>query len=56
MSNNLLPKFIGPLDVRKCIRKVAYELTLPPELHNVHNVFHISILIRYEPNPSRVPN
>ncbi|XP_073151844.1 uncharacterized protein [Henckelia pumila] len=32
----------------------AYRLALPPNLGGVHNVFHISILRKYVPNPSHV--
>ena len=33
---------------------VAYRLDLPPDLSKVHNVFHISMLHKYIPNPSHV--
>ena len=34
--------------------KVAYRLALPPTLSGVHNVFHVSMLREYIPNPSQV--
>ena len=34
--------------------KVAYELALPPNLQQVHNVFHVSILRKYNPETSHV--
>ena len=34
--------------------KVAYRLALPPFLSGVHNVFHVSMLRKYIPDPSHV--
>ena len=33
---------------------VAYRLDLPPKLSKVHNVFHVSMLHKYIPDPSHV--
>ena len=33
---------------------VAYRLALPPSLAGVHDVFHVSILRRYVPDPMYV--
>ena len=33
---------------------VAYRLALPPELENIHNVFHVLMLRRYRSDPSHV--
>ena len=33
---------------------VAYRLALPPELENINNVFHMSMLRRYRSDPSHV--
>ena len=33
---------------------VAYRLALPPSLSSVHNVFHVSILRKYTPDPTHV--
>ena len=33
---------------------VAYRLAFPPELENIHNVFHVSMLRRYRSDPSHV--
>ena len=46
-------KYCGPFKVTKRIGKPAYKLKLPPHLH-VHNVFHVSLLKQYTPNPSHV--
>ena len=33
---------------------IAYRLALPPSLSSVHEVFHVSMLRKYTPNPSHV--
>ena len=33
---------------------VAYRLALPPQLSLVHDVFHVSMLRKYYPDPSHV--
>ena len=33
---------------------IAYRLDLPSELSKVHNVFHVSMLRKYIPDPSHV--
>ena len=43
----LSPRYIGPFEVLKRIREVAYELALPPGLSGVHPVFNVSMLKRY---------
>ena len=53
-SGKLLPRFIGSFEILDRMRAVAYRLALPPRLTNVHNVFHISMLLKYEPDHSHV--
>ena len=50
----LNPRFIGPFEILDRIGKVAYRLALPPKLANVHNVFHVSMLRKYQPDPSHI--
>ena len=33
---------------------MAYRIVLPPELSSIHNVFHVSMLCKYIPDPSHV--
>ena len=33
---------------------MAYHLELPPELSQIHNVFYVSMLKKYIPNPSHI--
>ena len=48
------PRFVGPFEVLERMGKVAYRLALSPSLSGVHNVFHVSMLRKYIPNPSHV--
>src|SRR5262249_2616247 len=32
----------------------AYRLALPPSLSGIHNVFHVSVLRKYIPDPDKV--
>ena len=42
----LAPRFIGPFPVMSRVGTIAYQLELPAELADVHNVFHVSQLRR----------
>ena len=33
---------------------VVYRLVLPPSLSGVHEVFHVSMLLKYTPDPAHV--
>ena len=50
----LSPRYIGPFEIVERVGPVAYRLDLPKELSRVHNVFHISMLRKYIPDPSHV--
>ncbi|XP_016749007.1 uncharacterized protein [Gossypium hirsutum] len=53
-KGKLSPRFIGPYQVVKRVVPVAYQLELPPELSQIHDVFHVSMLRRYRSDPSHV--
>ena len=53
-SGKLSPQFIGPFEILERIGEAAYRLALPPQLSGVHDVFHVSMLRKYEPDPSHV--
>ena len=55
-KGKLSPRFFGPSKILKRIGKVAYELALLPTLAGVHDVFHVSMLRKYIPDPSHVLN
>ena len=50
----LLPRFIGPFEILERIDTVAYRLALPHNMLGVHEVFHVSMLRKYTPDPSHV--
>ncbi|XP_073317257.1 uncharacterized protein [Primulina huaijiensis] len=53
-KGKLSPRFIGPFEILDRVGDQAYRLALPPDLDRVHNVFHVSMLRKYIPNPSHV--
>ena len=48
----LSPRFIGPFEILERIGTIAYRLALPPSMSGVHEVFHVSILRKYTPDPT----
>ena len=50
----LSPRFIGPFEILERIGTVAYWLVLSPSMIGVHEVFHISMLRKYTPDPVHV--
>jgi len=48
----LSSRYIGPYEIIKKLNPIAYQLDLLVELDHVHNVFHISQLRKYIPNPN----
>lgn len=48
------PRNIGPYEILEIIGMVAFRLALPPELSSIHNVFHVSMIRNYVPDPSHV--
>ncbi|KAL4020587.1 hypothetical protein IC575_019368 [Cucumis melo] len=46
--------FVGLFEILERIGPVAYRLALPPSLSPVHDVFHVSMLRKYVPDPTHV--
>jgi hypothetical protein len=44
IRGKLAPRYIGPFKIIEQRGEVAYQLELPPQLSDVHNVFHVSQL------------
>ncbi|XP_012435367.1 uncharacterized protein LOC105761985 [Gossypium raimondii] len=53
-KGKLSPRFIGPYHFLKRVGSIAYQLELPPDLEQIHDVFHVSMLRRYQSNPSHI--
>ena len=54
VKGKLAPRFIGPFCVVAQRGTVAYQLDLPKELPDVHDVFHVSQLRKCVSNPFKV--
>ena len=50
----LSPRFIGSFEILERVGTVVYRLELPPSMSGVHEVFHVSMLRRYTPDPAHV--
>ena len=50
----LSPRFIGPFKILERVGTVVYWLALPPSMSGVHEVFHVSMLRKYTPDPAHV--
>jgi hypothetical protein len=44
IQGKLAPRYIGPFKILEQRGEVAYQLELPPQLSDVHDVFHVSQL------------
>jgi hypothetical protein len=44
VQGKLAPRFIGPFKILEKRGEVAYQLELPPQLFDVHDMFHVSQL------------
>jgi hypothetical protein len=44
VRGKLAPRLIGPLKILEKRGEVSYQLELPPQLFDVHDVFHVSQL------------
>ncbi|KAJ0963149.1 hypothetical protein J5N97_028271 [Dioscorea zingiberensis] len=50
----LSPRYIGPFEILERVGTVAYRLALPPDLAQVHNVFHVSMLRKCLTDPTKI--
>ena len=53
-SRKLTPRYIGPYQISEKVGTVAYRVSLPPHLSNLHDMFHVSQLRKYVSDPSHV--
>ena len=50
----LSPRSIGPFEILERVGTVVYRLALLPSMSGFHEVFHVSMLQRYTPDPTHV--
>ena len=53
-QGKLASRYIGPFKILERVGTIAYRLTLPPSLSGVHEVFYVSMLRKYTPDPAHV--
>ncbi|XP_073118734.1 uncharacterized protein [Henckelia pumila] len=53
-AGKLNPRYVGPFEILDKVGTLAYRLALPPAMSRVHNVFHVSQLRNYVPNPNHI--
>ncbi|XP_027109316.1 uncharacterized protein [Coffea arabica] len=53
-KKKLQPRFVGPFKILQRVGKVVYRLELPSSLSRVHDVFHVSMLKKYYPDPTHI--
>jgi len=53
-KGKLRPRFIGPFEILQKLGPAAYRLPLPPSLQGINDVFHVSSLRKYIPDPDHV--
>jgi hypothetical protein len=47
VKGKLAPRYVGPFKIIYRKGEVAYQQELPPQLSDVHDVFHVSLLKKY---------
>jgi hypothetical protein len=47
IRGKLAPRYIGPFKILEPRGEVVYQLELPPQLSDVHDIFHVSQLRKY---------
>ncbi|XP_026428426.1 uncharacterized protein LOC113324326 [Papaver somniferum] len=53
-KSKLAPRYIGTFEILQRIGEVAYPLALPTKFADIHNVFHVSMLCKYNADPSHI--
>ncbi|XP_020967593.1 uncharacterized protein LOC110266889 [Arachis ipaensis] len=53
-TKKLNSRYIGPFEVLRQVRPVAYQVALQPYLSNFHDVFHVSQLRKYTSDAAHV--
>ncbi|XP_028084850.1 uncharacterized protein LOC114285967 [Camellia sinensis] len=54
VKDKFAPRYIRQYEILEKINPMMYRVALPPVLEQMHNVFHISMLLEYLPDPHHV--
>ena len=55
-KGKLSSRYVGPFEILERIDTLAYRLMLLPNLSQIHNVCYVSMLRKYESDPTHVLN
>ncbi|XP_038904261.1 uncharacterized protein LOC120090614 [Benincasa hispida] len=53
-KGKLSPRYIEPYEIIAHVGPAAYKFALPTELSKIYDVFHVSMLWKYVPNPTHI--
>ncbi|XP_027155277.1 uncharacterized protein LOC113755471 [Coffea eugenioides] len=53
-GKKLKPRYVGPYKIQRRVETVAYQLELLTSMSRIHNVFHVSLLKKYHPDPTHI--
>ena len=53
-KEKLSPRYVSPYEILERVGELAYRLAMPPELSQIHDVFHICMLKKYVPKTFHV--
>ncbi|KAK6161878.1 hypothetical protein DH2020_001719 [Rehmannia glutinosa] len=53
-GGKLSPRYVGPYKILQRIEKLSYRLELPAPYMGMHDVFHVSRLKKYKPDPEHI--
>lgn len=53
-KGKLSPRYIGPYEILEHVGPVTYHLALPIDMSRIHNMFHVSLLKKYVPDPTHI--
>lgn len=55
-EGKLSPHFVGPVEILERVGTVAYKITSPLKYARMHDVFHILMLRKYQPDLTTLYN
>jgi hypothetical protein len=53
-KGKLSRRYVSPFEVKEVVGPVAYRVELPPILSEIHNVFHVSTLMKHVHDPLHI--